>query len=121
MVSLRGKGRSRGGGFLRDVPRIAERAVSALIIFLIRLYKHGVSPLLPSSCRFHPSCSEYAILALQKHGLLRGLGLSAWRLLRCGPWSEGGYDPVPEPHKKSLAAPKFVFNQQRGTNNEEPT
>ncbi|MGC8894595.1 MAG: membrane protein insertion efficiency factor YidD [candidate division WOR-3 bacterium] len=83
------------------MPRVAERALSAFLIFLIKLYKHGVSPLFPSACRFQPSCSQYAITALEKHGPIIGLALSAWRLLRCGPWSDGGYDPVPEPKKKT--------------------
>ncbi len=113
VVSVYGKDRGRGWGFLRDVPRIAGRAVTALLIFLIKLYKHGVSPLLPSSCRFHPTCSEYAILALQRRGPIIGLGLSAWRLLRCGPWSEGGYDPVPEPGGKPEISPKPCLKEER--------
>jgi putative membrane protein insertion efficiency factor len=58
-----------------------------------------VSPLLPAACRFHPTCSEYAVQAVETHGLLRGAGLSAWRLARCQPFSKGGYDPVPPPAK----------------------
>jgi len=62
---------------------------------LIRLYQRLVSPLFPPRCRFYPSCSEYALQALARHGLVRGLGLAAMRLLRCHPWAEGGVDPVP--------------------------
>jgi uncharacterized protein len=62
-------------------------------ILPIRLYQFLVSPLFPaSSCKFHPSCSEYAALAIRKHGVVRGVGLAAWRLARCHPWSKGGVD-----------------------------
>jgi putative membrane protein insertion efficiency factor len=61
---------------------------------LIAGYRRFVSPLLPRACRFHPTCSEYCADAIHRHGLARGLMLGAWRLLRCHPWSEGGYDPV---------------------------
>jgi putative membrane protein insertion efficiency factor len=64
-------------------------------IFLIRLYQRFISPMLGARCRFYPSCSEYAVQALQKHGLFKGGALAAWRLLRCGPWSDGGFDYVP--------------------------
>ncbi len=60
------------------------------------LYKTGVSPWLPKACRFTPTCSEYAMEALMKHGVLKGSALALWRLLRCQPFCEGGYDPVPE-------------------------
>ncbi len=65
------------------------------LVFLIRLYKRLVSPFLPPSCRFEPTCSEYAAGALLSHGLWRGLYLAARRILRCHPWNPGGYDPVP--------------------------
>ena len=59
----------------------------------IRLYQLLVSPLLPANtCKFHPSCSEYAVLAIRKHGVLRGGRMAVWRLLRCHPWSAGGVD-----------------------------
>ena len=62
-------------------------------IFPIRLYQLTISRLLPANtCKYHPSCSEYAVLAIRKHGVLRGLALASWRLLRCNPWSEGGVD-----------------------------
>ncbi|MEN3183691.1 MAG: membrane protein insertion efficiency factor YidD [Atribacterota bacterium] len=57
-------------------------------------YKKYLSPLLPQSCRFEPTCSEYAREALRKYGLWKGLLLSLWRVLRCNPYSRGGYDPV---------------------------
>jgi putative membrane protein insertion efficiency factor len=61
----------------------------------IHAYQWFVRPLLPRACRFHPSCSEYADEALQRHGVWRGSCLAAKRLCRCGPWHAGGYDPVP--------------------------
>ena len=63
--------------------------------FAVRSYRLLVSPLLPRSCRFHPSCSEYAEEALERHGAWRGGWLAAKRLCRCGPWHPGGCDPVP--------------------------
>jgi putative membrane protein insertion efficiency factor len=58
----------------------------------VRLYQRAISPALPRRCRYHPSCSEYAVQAVKRFGLLRGLVLSVWRLLRCNPWSHGGVD-----------------------------
>ena len=69
--------------------------IKALFIILIRAYQWLISPLLPPSCRFTPSCSHYGIEALQKHGLIRGSYLTINRILRCHPWSKGGHDPVP--------------------------
>jgi putative membrane protein insertion efficiency factor len=65
-------------------------------IFLvpIRLYQRVISPLLPRRCKYHPTCSAYAVQAIQTYGILRGSVLAAWRLLRCNPWSQGGHDPV---------------------------
>lgn len=66
-----------------------------LLVALIRVYQYAISPLLGRSCRFHPTCSEYAIEALQRHGAWKGLGLALRRIGRCHPWHPGGYDPVP--------------------------
>jgi hypothetical protein len=67
-----------------------------LLVFLLALYKAFLSPLLPSSCKFYPTCSSYAQEAVARHGMARGLGLAMRRLLRCRPFSAGGYDPVPD-------------------------
>jgi putative membrane protein insertion efficiency factor len=67
-----------------------------VMIFLIGIYRKYISPLKPPSCRFTPTCSAYAIEAFQKRGFFVGLGLTVWRILRCNPFSRGGYDPVPE-------------------------
>jgi len=66
-----------------------------IAIGLIRGYKLIVSPLLPSACRFHPTCSEYMKDAIEKHGVLKGVGLGLRRLSRCHPFNPGGWDPVP--------------------------
>ena len=67
-----------------------------LMIWLISLYRKFISPLKPPCCRFTPTCSAYAIEAFQKRGFFVGLALTLWRILRCNPFSKGGYDPVPE-------------------------
>lgn len=64
-------------------------------LWVVRFYRYCVSPMLPPSCRFHPSCSTYAEEALREHGFLKGGWLSARRLCRCNPWHPGGVDPVP--------------------------
>jgi putative membrane protein insertion efficiency factor len=60
----------------------------------IRLYQRLFSPIVGQRCKYYPSCSEYAAQAIQRFGILRGLVLAGWRLLRCNPWSHGGFDPV---------------------------
>lgn len=64
--------------------------------FIIRAYQKYISPLKKPCCRYYPTCSEYALEAVRKHGALKGLILAAWRLLRCNPYSRGGVDYVPE-------------------------
>ena len=71
-----------------------------ILLALLRFYKRCISPLLPNACIYTPTCSEYAMEAIQKHGVIKGMGLAIWRLLRCNPFMKGGYDPVPEPKKK---------------------
>lgn len=66
-----------------------------LLIFVIKAYKRVLSPLLPPACRFLPTCSEYAVEAVEKHGALKGTYLALRRVLRCHPLCEGGFDPVP--------------------------
>jgi uncharacterized protein len=70
--------------------------VATLLIVVVRGYQRWVSPMLPPSCRFYPSCSAYAVTALARHGAVRGSALAVWRLLRCHPFNPGGVDPVPE-------------------------
>lgn len=66
----------------------------------IRWYRRFLSPLKPPMCRFSPTCSAYAIEAIERHGVFRGSWLTVWRILRCQPFSKGGYDPVPEARSK---------------------
>jgi len=69
--------------------------MNKVLIAFVRVYQYTISPLLGPRCRYYPSCSNYAVEALREHGVVRGLGLAVWRLLRCNPFSNGGYDPVP--------------------------
>jgi putative membrane protein insertion efficiency factor len=68
--------------------------MSRVAIGLIRVYQRVLSPLLGPRCKYYPSCSQYAVQAIGRYGILRGSVLAAWRLLRCNPFSHGGYDPV---------------------------
>ena len=72
-----------------------KRLLVLPLIFLIRIYQYAFSPFLGRSCRFHPSCSEYGVEALEKHGVFKGSLLALRRVGRCHPWHPGGYDPVP--------------------------
>lgn len=72
-----------------------RRAATRLLVLPLLVYRRVLSPLKPATCRFHPTCSQYAIEALERHGPLRGLALAGWRLLRCQPLCKGGYDPAP--------------------------
>ena len=75
---------------------MSRTASTALpVVLLIRLYQYAISPWLGPRCRFSPTCSSFAIEALEKHGLMWGGWLAMRRLLRCSPWHTGGYDPVP--------------------------
>ncbi|HET8609253.1 MAG TPA: membrane protein insertion efficiency factor YidD [Burkholderiales bacterium] len=65
------------------------------VVWIIRGYQYAISPLLPQSCRFHPTCSAYALEAVRRYGALKGLWLAARRLAKCHPWHPGGIDPVP--------------------------
>ena len=69
--------------------------MKTVLIALLRFYRYAISPMLGRNCRFHPSCSEYAIEAIQRHGALRGGWMAAKRVGRCHPFNPGGYDPVP--------------------------
>lgn len=75
-----------------------------VLLLPVRFYRKVLSPLIPPSCRFYPSCSAYAVESLTRHGALRGVYLTLRRLLKCGPWHPGGLDPVPH---------RFTFRTQR--------
>ncbi len=78
-----------------DRPPALARVLSLPLIGLVTFYRYCVSPMFPSVCRFTPTCSEYALEALKRHGPLRGTWLAIRRIARCHPWGGSGYDPVP--------------------------
>lgn len=86
---------------MKDGPgfRVAVRAVTSLprlgLVAIIRLYQLVISPLLGPRCKYYPSCSHYGLLAVRRHGAIRGVAMATWRVLRCNPWSHGGIDDVP--------------------------
>ena len=77
--------------------------MSRVLLAPIRLYQRFISPLFGAHCKYYPTCSAYAVDAIRAYGPLRGLVLAGWRLLRCNPWSHGGYDPV---ERQTLFAPR---------------
>ncbi len=77
--------------------------VRKLVIALIKCYQFAMSPFLGNNCRFYPGCSEYARIAIERFGLIRGIGMALYRLLRCHPWCQGGYDPVPKNSESKTA------------------
>lgn len=97
------------------------RAAARGVIFLIELYRHTISPLRLPTCRFTPTCSQYAVDALSEYGLIRGGGLAVVRLLKCGPWHRGGWDPIPErrgdAHRVGADAEDHPVDRVAGTGN----
>ncbi len=88
--------------------RLVQGLPRAALLGALRLYQLYVSPMRPPTCRFYPSCSQYAVIAVTRHGALRGSWLAARRLLRCNPWNPGGVDDVPPPgavHRHHHVAP----------------
>jgi len=71
-----------------------KRFLTGVLLAPLRAYQRFISPALPRRCKYHPTCSAYAIDAVREFGVLRGVVLAGWRLLRCNPFSDGGYDPV---------------------------
>lgn len=80
-----------------------ENPVKWLLKKTIRIYQAGISSQTASRCRYDPTCSNYALEALEKHGVLKGCGLTIWRILRCNPFGGSGYDPVPPPSARRAA------------------
>ena len=80
--------------------KILRNIVIQILLAPVYFYRFAISPLTPPSCRYTPTCSQYAIEALKKHGPIKGSWLSAKRILSCNPWGGSGYDPVPEPKVK---------------------
>ena len=94
-----------------------NRVLSTVLILPIRFYQRFISPALPRTCKYHPSCSAYAVDALKKHGPIVGFVLAVWRLLRCNPWSSGGVDYVPDKLTWGYFVPKNL--RKKGKDNEE--
>lgn len=80
---------------MKRITRAISKGAAWLLILPVRFYQLSISPMLPPSCRFTPTCSSYAIEALRKHGPIKGLWLTVKRISRCHPWGDSGYDPVP--------------------------
>ena len=85
---------TQSGVALRLPPHSKVKPMGVILISLLKFYKAVISPWLPPSCRFVPTCSEYAREAIERHGALRGTGMAVYRLLRCQPFCAGGHDPV---------------------------
>ncbi len=83
------------GKFLQQSLMICRRIAALPFILLIRFYQTCISPLTPPACRYTPTCSQYGIEALRKHGVIKGGWLTFKRIMRCHPWGGSGYDPVP--------------------------
>ena len=85
----------QSNGFWSMCKRVCKRVLTFPLIVLVKFYQYCISPLKPPCCRFTPTCSQYALQALRKHGPLKGGWLTLRRILRCHPWGGSGYDPVP--------------------------
>ena len=79
-------------------PPLFSRIARAVVTAPIVVYRRVLSPALPRRCKYEPTCSHYAVDAIGEYGILKGVVLAVWRLLRCNPWSYGGYDPVEDQH-----------------------
>lgn len=79
-----------------------SRVLAWPLILLVRIYQATLSPFLGGQCRYHPTCSHYAIQALKEHGAVKGAVLAARRIMRCHPFAKGGYDPVPAPKNDAI-------------------
>jgi putative membrane protein insertion efficiency factor len=80
------------------------------LIWFLKAYRFAISPLYGQVCRYHPTCSAYALQAVETHGAIRGVYLAARRVMRCHPWAAGGYDPVPDRSKRN----SLISEQHRG-------
>lgn len=80
---------------LKKITHYLQLPLQYILIALIQFYRYAISPLKPPSCRYTPTCSQYMLQAIKKHGVIKGLYLGTKRILRCAPWGGSGYDPVP--------------------------
>lgn len=81
---------------VKIIINFSGKALSGLAVYIIKFYQFFISPVLPAACRYYPTCSAYTIQAIKKFGFIKGGFLGAKRILSCNPYSEGGFDPVPE-------------------------
>ncbi len=93
----------------RQIIFTVDRAGQIFLIILLKFYRYLVSPWLGNHCRFFPSCSHYAIKAIQVYGVVKGCYLTFLRLLRCHPWNDGGYDPLPDSKNNRLLSKPSSF------------
>jgi putative membrane protein insertion efficiency factor len=84
-------------------PAINRLRARNLLLYLLRGYKWAISPMFLPACRYVPSCSEYAMEAVERRGVMRGIAMAAWRVLRCHPFAKGGYDPVVKEQNSNAA------------------
>jgi uncharacterized protein len=82
-----------------------------LCVLILRAYRAVISPLYGDVCRYYPSCSAYALGAIQQHGVVKGVALGTWRIARCHPWAKGGIDDVPERRPSSRAAARYQITR----------
>lgn len=94
----------RALGFLWLLPR-------NVCVLILRAYRAVISPLYGDVCRYYPSCSAYALGAIQQHGVVKGVGLGAWRIARCHPWAKGGIDDVPERRVRRHPTPRYQITR----------
>jgi len=80
---------------MKSLTRLIRRLFIGLLVMLVRIYQYTLGPILPNACRYAPTCSQYAIIAIKKYGPLKGGWLAAKRIASCHPWGGSGYDPVP--------------------------
>jgi putative membrane protein insertion efficiency factor len=98
----------------RPVAQRLARVSHSIAVAPIVLYRTVVSPAIPRRCKYEPTCSLYALEAIRQYGILRGLVLAGWRLLRCNPWSHGGYDPVEAQRVFSIGPRPTVKRRRAG-------
>jgi putative membrane protein insertion efficiency factor len=97
------------------LPSFMRHAAKLVVLCLLRAYKWAISPMLLPSCRYVPTCSEYAMEAVERYGALRGGLMAVWRLLRCHPFAHGGYDPVvKQPELRTTGQQPFSSSPMRG-------
>lgn len=87
--------------------------LSKVLQWVVRAYQLFLSPWHPPCCRYHPSCSQYALEALRRHGAIKGLVLGVWRLMRCNPWGGYGYDPVPSEFRLSASVAPHLAHSNK--------